>query len=355
MKYKYILFDLDGTLIDTNQLIIDSFKHTYKTHLSRDIEEKEIQQYFGEPLITTLRRYSPEKAEELYDTYIRYNESVHDSSVNLCCDIQECLEQLKEMGCVLAVVTSKRYKMAHRGLELFGITKHFSTLVTVDDTENHKPHPEPVLRALEKLGAAADEAIMVGDSIFDIQCAHNAGVKAIQVTWGAALDQQQQEKPDYLVDNALEIVDIVKGKDINEAAGHAETALLMTAKDEIQANIIESLLEVFGIPMRRTYRGNDVFGKIVMGMTLNGIDLYVPKSVLTEAREIIENEMPEENEFEQEEIEETEAEAEEEIEGLKEHYDNKRRVSAWLALLFFIPGIIILAGAAIYWIIKLIM
>ncbi|HUV84420.1 MAG TPA: pyrophosphatase PpaX, partial [Methanosarcinales archaeon] len=234
MKFKYILFDLDGTLIDTNQMIIDSFKHTYKTHLNRDIEEKEILLNFGEPLITTLRRYSPENAEELYDTYINYNESIHDNSVSLCCNIQECLAQLKEMGCVLAVVTSKRQKMAHRGLELLDIMKYFSVVVTVDDTEEHKPHPAPVLKALEKLGAAPEEAIMVGDSIFDIQCAHNAGVKAVQVTWGASLEHLQQEPPDYLVDNALDIVDIVSGKDMNEAEETVGAALLMTAKDELQ-------------------------------------------------------------------------------------------------------------------------
>lgn len=211
MKYKYILFDLDGTLIDTNQLIIDSFKHTYKTHLNKDIEEKEILQYFGEPLITTLRRYDPNNAEDLYDTYTKFNESIHDSSVNLCCNIKECLEQLKEAGCILAVVTSKRSKLAHRGLELFDIKKYFSVIVTVDDTEYHKPHPEPVLKALEKLGASADEALMIGDSVFDILCAHNAGVKAIKVSWGAALDHQAEEEPDYMVGDALEIIDIAKG------------------------------------------------------------------------------------------------------------------------------------------------
>ncbi|MGB7606413.1 MAG: pyrophosphatase PpaX [Lutisporaceae bacterium] len=211
MKYKYILFDLDGTLIDTNQLIINSFKHTYKTHLNKDVEESEIYKYFGEPLITTLRRYSEDNAEELYKTYTDFNESKHDSSVALCCNIKECLEALKELGCILAVVTSKRAKMAHRGLELFDIMKFFSVVVTIDDTEHHKPHPEPVLKALEFLGAKPEEALMIGDSIFDIKCAHNADVKAVLVTWGAAANHQDKEKPDYVVDDALEIVDIARG------------------------------------------------------------------------------------------------------------------------------------------------
>ena len=348
MRYKYILFDLDGTLIDTNQMIIDSFKHTYKTHLNRDIEEKEILQNFGEPLITTLRRYSPENAEELYNTYIDYNERVHDNSISLCCDIKECLEQLKEMGCVMAVVTSKRQKMAHRGLELLEIKEYFSEIITVDDTEEHKPHPAPVLKALEKLGATPEEAIMIGDSIFDIQCAHNAGVKAVQVTWGASLEHLQQEPPDYLVDNALEIVDIVKGKEMNEFEETVGAALLMTAKDEIQANIVESLLKVYGIPIRRVFKGNDVFGKVVMGLTVNGIDLYVPSSALSEARGLIDNVAPEGEDPEivgEEEIKE--------IESMKERYDNKRTSRAWISMLFLIPGVVILAAAAIYWVISL--
>lgn len=211
MKYKYILFDLDGTLIDTNQLIINSFRHTYKTHLNRDIEDSEILKYFGEPLITTLRRYSADKADEMFDTYITFNESEHDKSVSLCCNIEECLEQLKNMGCILAVVTSKRAKMAYRGLELFDILKYFTAVISMDDTKKHKPDPEPVLIALEKLGAAPEEALMIGDSVFDILCAHNASVKAVQVSWGAAIEHQQKEKPEYRVNDALEIIDIARG------------------------------------------------------------------------------------------------------------------------------------------------
>lgn len=211
MKYKYVLFDLDGTLIDTNKLIIDSFKHTYKKHLGRDVEESEILLHFGEPLRTTLERYSKNNVDELYNTYIEYNESTHDSTVSLCCNIKECLEALREMGCVLGVVTAKRAPIAIRGLELFDIKKYFSAIVTLHDTENHKPHPEPILKALSLLGAKPEEALMVGDSVFDMKCAHNAGVKAVLVSWGAATEHITDEKPDYAVNDALQIVGIARG------------------------------------------------------------------------------------------------------------------------------------------------
>lgn len=211
MKYKYVLFDLDGTLIDTNKLIIDSFKHTYKTHLNMDVEENEIIKYFGEPLITTLRRYSSDNADELFKTYIDFNESNHDSRVTLCCNIKECLEALRDKGIKLAVVTSKRAKLANRGLELLDIKQYFKVIVTADDTGEHKPNPAPVLKALELLGAEPEEALMVGDSVFDILCAHNAGVAAALVNWRAAEDYLYEEKPDFVVNDAMELVDLAIG------------------------------------------------------------------------------------------------------------------------------------------------
>jgi len=211
MKYKYVLFDLDGTLIDTNSLIIDSFKYTYKTHLGIDVPEEEILKYFGEPLIVTLRRYSEEQADAMYQTYITYNEAKHDSSVSLCGDIKGMLEQLKNLGCTLAVVTSKRGKVAMQGLELFDIKKYFDVIVTLEDTELHKPHPAPVLKALELLNAKPEETIMVGDSIFDIQCAHGAGVKAVLVKWSAANGHQgETDAADYVINETCELTELIK-------------------------------------------------------------------------------------------------------------------------------------------------
>jgi hypothetical protein len=128
-----------------------------------------------------------------------------------------------------------------------------------------------------------------------------------------------------------------------------ETALLMTANDEIQANIVESLLKAYGIPLSRKYKGNDTFGKIILGVTVNGIDLYVPKSALVEAKGIIENELPDGQETEFEDAIETEVE----IEAMKEKYEEKRRSRAWISILILIPGIVILVGVAIYWIMSI--
>ncbi len=212
MKYKYVLFDLDGTLIDTNRLIIDCFKHTYKAHLDLDVSEEEILKHFGEPLIITLRRYSEEKHQEMFETYVSFNEAIHDDYVTLCPGVRECLEGLKSLGCTMAVVTSKRRRGALKGLELFGIKDCFKAIVALEDTERHKPEPEPILRAIELLGADLDSVLMVGDSIFDIECASNAGVKSVLVNWSAANGfQDEQKTPDYTVRSMEEVIDIVRG------------------------------------------------------------------------------------------------------------------------------------------------
>ena len=212
MKYKYILFDLDGTLIDTNKLILDSFKHTYKKHLNLEVQDEELYKYFGEPLIVTLRRYSEEHYQEMFNTYIEYNEKHHDNVVNLCENIDKCLQQLCDLGCSLAVVTSKRSKIALRGLELFDIKKYFNTIVAYEDTVQHKPEAEPAQKALELMGAKPEEALMVGDSIFDIKCAQNADVKAVLVKWSAAHGHQEDEtEADYIINKVEDLTELVKG------------------------------------------------------------------------------------------------------------------------------------------------
>jgi pyrophosphatase PpaX len=212
MGYKYVLFDLDGTLINTNRLIIESFKYTYKTCLGLEVEEEEILRYFGEPLKVTLKRYSEERCDELFNTYIDYNETRHNDTVTIFDGVKELLESLEQQGYILALVTSKRRKAALMGLELFDIKKHFKTFVALEDTELHKPNPAPVIRALELLDAKPEEAIMVGDSIFDIHCAHGAGVKAVLVKWSAADGFQGDDiSADYVAYNTEELLKIIKG------------------------------------------------------------------------------------------------------------------------------------------------
>lgn len=213
MKYKYILFDLDGTLINTNKLIIDSFKYTLKRHLGIDAEDCQILKYFGEPLITTLERFSKDKAEEMFQTYITYNESIHDKNVEAFDNVDLVLKSLTDIGCIMCIVTSKRKVLAKRGLELFDLLKYFNEVIACEDTIKHKPEPDPIIKALSELNAKPEMALMVGDSEYDIKCAKNAGVRSVFVSWSeAGIHQNHDIEADYIINDIIQLIDIVKNK-----------------------------------------------------------------------------------------------------------------------------------------------
>ncbi len=210
MRYKYILFDLDGTLINTNKLIIDSFKYTLKKHLDIDAEDCQILKYFGEPLLITLERFSKEKAEVMFNTYIEYNERVHDKNVEAFENVDYVLKSLTNMGCIMSIVTSKRKILAKRGLELFDLLKYFDKIIAYEDTIKHKPEPDPIYKALSELDSKPEMALMVGDSEYDIKCARNADVKSVFVGWSeAAVHQNMDIGADYIINDIIQLIDII--------------------------------------------------------------------------------------------------------------------------------------------------
>ena len=208
---KAVLFDLDGTLIDTNELIIESFKHTFKEHLNIDVPESEIVMYFGEPLIDTLVRYDKENANLLFNTYIKYNEAIHDDKAREVVYAKETISELKALGIKVGVVTSKRKLIAERGLKLFNLFDKMDVIITPEDTAKHKPEPEPIYKACEILNVRPNEALMIGDSHFDILCGKNAGAKTCVVKYTVLpLDKIMVYNPEYAIDEIKEITNIVK-------------------------------------------------------------------------------------------------------------------------------------------------
>lgn len=217
MKITAVLFDLDGTIIDTNQLIIKSFVYTVEKHLGYKIGAEEVIPYFGEPLPLTLQRFSKDKWEIMLKTYRDYNEKYHDRYTKIREDVKEVLARLKEEGIKTAVVTSKRRELAKRGLKLFELDKYFDVLVGLEDTEKHKPEPDPVLKALELLKSPREEALMVGDSPYDILSARSAGVRSVAVKWSVLpFELLKKEKPDYFIEDMWQLLKIIKGCDEDE-------------------------------------------------------------------------------------------------------------------------------------------
>lgn len=209
--FKAVLFDLDGTLIDTNNLILESYKHTFKKHLDYIPNDNEIVKYFGEPLKITLSRFDSERIEEMYRTYVEYNEMNHDSMVKEMDYARETLEELKSKGILLGVVTSKRRIMAERGLRLFNLLDYFDVVITPEDTVKHKPDPEPILKACEKLKFEPKDVLFVGDSNFDILCGKNAGAKTCLVKYTMLdLEELLRYEPDYVIEDLREIIEFFK-------------------------------------------------------------------------------------------------------------------------------------------------
>ena len=186
---KYILFDFDGTLVNTNDVIIASWQHTYRTYLGHEAPVEHITACFGEPLLLTMEREFPGvPPEESAEVYRNYQKEHADQLVTIFPGVKEMLQELREKGYILGIVTSRTRESALRYMNMFDITSLFDDMITCEDTTVHKPNPEPLLLGLSKLGALPEESVMIGDSPFDIKCANNAGVRAVMVDWRITCD-----------------------------------------------------------------------------------------------------------------------------------------------------------------------
>lgn len=211
---KYILFDFDGTLVNTNDVILASWQHTYRHYLGHEMPVDHITSCFGEPLLLTMEREFPGvDPQESADVYRQFQLENADKLVTIFPGIKELLADLKAAGYVLGIVTSRTRESALRYMDMFAITSYFSDLVTCDDTTVHKPNPEPILLAMSKLGASAEESIMIGDSPFDIKCANNAGVDSVMVNWRITCDETSvidDAKVDYWLHQPSDLVELLK-------------------------------------------------------------------------------------------------------------------------------------------------
>lgn len=207
MKFDCMLFDLDGTLINTNDLVIKSFQHAFKVHLGRECTPQEVIPHFGEPLSEILTSLAPGQEELLLKTYREFNQGEHDRLTREFPGIGSTLETLQAKGVKLGVVTSKLKPMALRGLRLFDLERFFPVIVGGDDTERHKPEGEPVLKALEIMGHSKEGVLYVGDSTVDIQCAKNAGVTSAAVMWSSFRREDLLAfEPDIVLESAEDLL-----------------------------------------------------------------------------------------------------------------------------------------------------
>lgn len=182
-----VLFDLDGTLADTVELILTCYRHTMRTHLGHVPPDQRWLSTLGTPLRDQLREFatSAGEAQAMLETYAAFQRTVHDHMVAPCPGARELVDTLRGQAVPMALVTSKRKEMTLRTLDRCGFSGAFEVIVSADDVEEGKPHPEPVFAALRPLGLAPSAAvILVGDSPHDMVAGRRAGVSTGAALWG---------------------------------------------------------------------------------------------------------------------------------------------------------------------------
>jgi pyrophosphatase PpaX len=209
VRYPVVLFDLDGTLIDSGAIILASFRHAARTVLDREVPDEVLLAHVGgSSLHEQMRALDPLRVDELVHSYREHNEPLHDG-LEVFPGIFDALETLRGEGRRLGIVTAKRRVTVDLAFARLPLAAYFDAVVTAEQTELHKPDPEPILLALDRLGTVSADAAYVGDSPFDMGAARAAGVRAVGVTWGGIYAREALSDADVLVDTPEELVGVL--------------------------------------------------------------------------------------------------------------------------------------------------
>jgi pyrophosphatase PpaX len=210
---RTVLFDLDGTLIDSVRLILDSYHHTLATHGLPPRSDEEWLSGVGTPLTVQFAawRDDPQTLEALIATYREYNLKHHDRMVTVYPGVVQVVRALKDGGIATGLVTSKNRAGALRGLTLVQLETLMDVMVCADEVENPKPHPEPVEKAVRLLSAQPSTTVYVGDSIHDMQSGRAAGVRTAAVLWGPfGRSHLEGAQPDYWLERPDDLLHLVR-------------------------------------------------------------------------------------------------------------------------------------------------
>jgi pyrophosphatase PpaX len=204
MRFPVVLFDLDGTVIDSGAIILASMRHAAKEVLGAEPPDELLMAAVGGPgLEAQMHALAPDHVEELVTVYRAHNEPLHDD-LACCAGVEDILVRLKGEGRRLGIVTAKRRATVELAFNVLPLRQLFETVVGGDETKRHKPDPEPLLLAARRLTVSPTECAYVGDSPFDVRAAKAAEMFAVAVTWGGIHDRVrlEAEQPDAIVDNA---------------------------------------------------------------------------------------------------------------------------------------------------------
>jgi pyrophosphatase PpaX len=208
-RWPVVLFDLDGTLADSIGLIIESYQYAFTAVSGRAVGVDEARTWIGQTLMETFGREDPPRAKELERVYREFNEANADRIVGYP-GVPELAVALNDAGVRPKVATSKRLAMSIETIRLAGLEGLVDLVASMEDTQRHKPHPDPLLFAFEQLGVTPEQCVYVGDAVWDVLAAHAAGIPAIAVTWGAGVRAELEAAgPEFICDSAEEILAVL--------------------------------------------------------------------------------------------------------------------------------------------------
>jgi len=211
-KNKAILFDLDGTLLDTQPLINQTFIQVFKDKFPQhQLTTQELNSFFGPTLNQTFSKYTddPQKIQELIDYYRQINREIHNQGVKTFPNVVQTLQALKDKGYLLGVVSSKSEEFVRMGLRQNELEEYFTAIVCYEDVTEHKPAPQGIQLAMTQLGSSPENTVYVGDHPNDIKAAQAAGVVSVGVYYANFVDEILQLKPDYMVDTLDKLLEII--------------------------------------------------------------------------------------------------------------------------------------------------
>ncbi|GGP06893.1 pyrophosphatase PpaX [Oceanobacillus neutriphilus] len=208
MSIRTILFDLDGTLLNTNELIRASFEHTFEK-FNMQFTPEEIKHLNGPPLNETFHEINPELSERMTAAYREYNMREHDRYVEAFPYVYETIKQLYDKGITLGIVSTKIKKTVMMGLDLTSLTDFFSVIITYDDVTLKKPDPEPVEKAMKLVHANPETTLMVGDNFHDIVSGQRAGTQTAAVSWSEKTEAfLKSYQPTYYLDTMKDLLTV---------------------------------------------------------------------------------------------------------------------------------------------------
>lgn len=205
-RWPVVVFDLDGTVIDTIPLIVQSYQYAIRTILDREVTDDEVRAWIGRPLLENCRAIAGDRAAEVFACYNSWHLSHLDTLLERHEGIDDLLRDLHSARVGIGISTNRRREPAMASLRMAGLAGTVPLLTTLEDTPLPKPHPSALQHTFTQLGADPHRSVYIGDAVVDIRAARAVGTQVIAVTWGSGLRSQlAEEHPDFLIDSLADL------------------------------------------------------------------------------------------------------------------------------------------------------